>query len=64
MGLGKNIKFQGTLYTSVQVCSFAGSGLDAWEWDDCYTLEVEGGASDPGVHCMSGHTSWLPDMSR
>jgi len=44
-----------------EVASFAGSGLDAWEWDDCYTME---GENVNPVQCMSGHTSWLPDMSR
>ena len=42
-----------------EVASFAGSGLDPWEWDDqCYILQ-----GDEELAPMGGHGSWLPEMS-
>lgn len=44
-----------------EVASFSGSGMDPWEWDDCYYIE----SGEEAVDCpekMIGHGSWLPDI--
>ena len=43
------------------VGSLAGSGLDPWEWDDCYYIQ-DGDVLEP-IETFSGHRSWLPDIS-
>ena len=44
-----------------EVGSFSGSGLDPWEWDDCYI--IQDGEDEDMVERMDGHKSWLPEMS-
>ena len=44
-----------------EVGSFVGSGLDPWEWDDCYI--IQDGEEGELVERMDGHRSWLPEIS-
>jgi len=44
-----------------EVASFSGSGLDPWEWDDCYYIQ----SGEDSVECdgkLFDHGSWLPDI--